>query len=151
MTIPRTHGEQMADLYLRIAEIERRSRNRKRKGKVAEIGTGENAGKYRVQFSEQDGKPFLSGWIRSRVLGGGATKIDVMRKVGEQVDVLSESGDLTDAEIDLASYSDENARENGENVPLHIKIGDTILALSGDSITANGSSVTITASGGHLN
>ena len=149
--IPSRLDEQIVDLYQRIDEINRRARNRKRKGTIAEIGEGENAGKYRVKLSEQGGKPFLTGWIKGRVLGAGAVKIDVIRRVGEQVDVVSENGDLTDAEIDLSTYSDENARENGDNVPLHIKIGDTVLALSGDAITANGSSVTITASGGHLN
>lgn len=149
--IPSRLDEQIVDLYQRIDEINRRARNRKRKGTIAEVGEGENAGKYRVKLSEQGGKPFLTDWIKGRVLGAGAVKIDVIRRIGEQVDVVSENGDLTDAEIDLSTYSDENARENGDNVPLHIKIGETILALSGDAITANGSSVIITASGGHLN
>lgn len=136
--IPDDLPRQIANLYHRIGEIERRARNRKRTGTVVEIGTGDNAGKYKVKLSENGGKPYVSGWIKSRVLGGGATKIDVMRAVGEQVDVVSESGDLTDAEIDLSTYSDENARENGGNVPLHIKIGDTILAVSGDLVEITG-------------
>jgi phage baseplate assembly protein gpV len=121
--IPRKIGDQVADLYYRLAEVERRARNRKRTGKIAEIGEGENAGKYRVQLSEQGGKPYLSPWLKAKALGAGGVKIEVVRTVGEQVDVVSESGDLTDASIDLSTYSDENARANGENVPLHIKIG----------------------------
>lgn len=133
--IPALLDEQIVDLYQKIDEINRRARNRKRKGAVAEIGTGENAGKYRVRLSDQGGKPFLTNWIKGRVLGAGSVKIDVVRKVGEQVDVVSESGDMTDAEIDLSTYSDENARENGDNVPMHIKIGETVIAASGDGVT----------------
>lgn len=141
--IPKSLPEQIANIYYRIGEIERRGRNRKRKGTISEVGTGENAGKYKVKLSENGGKPFVSGWIKSRVLGGGATKIDVMRRVGEQVDVISENGDLTDAEIDLSTYSDENARENGEDVPLHIKIGDTVFAVSGDTVAITAADIVI--------
>lgn len=136
--IPNELPKQIAHLYHRLGEIERRARNRKRKGTIAEIGTGDNVGKYKVKLSENGGNPYVSGWIKSRVLGGGATKIDVMRAVGEQVDVVSESGDLTDAEIDLSTYSDSNARENGGNVPLHIKIGSTVVAVSGDLVEITG-------------
>lgn len=132
--IPSTLHEQIADLYARLDEINRRARNRKRKGTIAEVGDGDNAGKYRVKLSEQDGKPFLTGWIRSRVLGAGAAKIDVPRRVNEQVDVVSESGDMTDAEIDLSSYSTENARENNANIPVHIKVDGAVLAISSGRI-----------------
>ncbi len=131
--IPDTLPDQMADIYGRLAEIERRARNRKRTGKVAEVGTGENAGKYRVLLGEQGGKPYLSPWIRPRTLAAGGVKIDVILSAGEQVDVHSESGDLADATIDLSTYSDENARENAD-VPFHIKIGDTVFAATGDAV-----------------
>lgn len=147
--IPNTLPDQMADIYGRLAEIERRARNRKRTGKIAEVGTGENAGKYRVNLGEQGGKPYLSPWMRPRTLGAGGVKIDVILSVGEQVDVHSESGDLADATIDLSTYSEENARENAD-VPFHIKIGDTVIGASGDAISMNGATMTLTASSGHL-
>lgn len=148
--IPRTLHEQVADIYYRIAEIERRARNRKRTGVIAEVGTGENAGKYRVRLSEQGDKPYLTGWLKTRQLGAGGVKIDVLLSQGEEVDVTSESGDLTDAQIDLSTYSEANAREN-ENTPLHIKIGNTVIAVSGDTIAMDGATTTLTASSGHLN
>lgn len=140
--IPKAFTDQVADLYHRIAELERRARNRRRSGLVADGPDGQ--GRYRIALSSQDGKPFLTGWIKARTLGAGGAKIDVVFAKGEQVDVTSESGDLTDAVIDMATYSTASARENAENVPLHIKIGETIIA-------ASGSGVTITASSGHLN
>ena len=141
--IPRTLGGQIADLYYRLAEIERRARNRKRTGTIAEVGEGDNAGKYRVLISEQGGKPYLSPWMKSRTIGAAGVKFDITRTVGEQVDVVSESGDLTDAVIDMSTYSDENARENTSNVPLHIKIGDAVLEMSGDGLTVTASNVIV--------
>lgn len=140
--IPKQIADQIADLYHRIAELERRGRNRRRSGVVAQGPDGQ--GRYRIELSSQDGRPFLTGWIKPRTLGAGGAKIDVVFSQGEQVDVTSESGDLTDAVIDMATYSDALARENPDNVPLHIKIGETVIAASGDGVT-------ITASSGHLN
>ncbi|UNK36571.1 phage baseplate assembly protein V [Shinella sp. H4-D48] len=147
--IPDNLPDQIANIYGRLAEIERRGRNRKRTGKVAEVGTGDNAGKYRVKLGEQGGKPYLTPWIRPRTLGAGGVKIDVILSAGEQVDVHSESGDLADATIDLSTYSEENARENAD-VPFHIKIGDTVIGASGEAISMNGATMTLTASNGHL-
>lgn len=136
--IPKTLDGQVADLYYRLAEIERRARNRKRTGKIAEIGSGENAGKYKVEFSKQGGKPYLGPWMKSRTIGAAGVKFDVVRTVGEQVDVVSESGDLTDAVIDMSTYSDANARENEDNVPMHIKIdGDGAIICGALTITAD--------------
>lgn len=129
--IPKTFEDQVTDLYHRIAELERRLRNRRRSGTIAE-GPDEK-GRYRVALSSHDGKTFLTGWTRARTLGAGGVKIDVVFAKGEQVDVTSESGDLTDAVIDMSTYSDANARENADNRPFHIKIGPTVIQASGDS------------------
>lgn len=136
MTIPRDLQGQMADLYRRIADIERRGRNRRRPGTVAEVDH-EN-GRYRVKLGEQEGAaPYLSGWIKPRVGAGGSVKIDVLLKEGEQVDVVSENGDMTDARIELSDYSDANPRENTDT-PLHIKIdGDGAIICGNLKITAD--------------
>lgn len=140
--IPNTLHGQIADLYGRLAESERRSRNRKRTGTIAEVGTGDNAGKYRVKLGEQGGKPYLSGWMKPRTLGAGGVKIDVLLSEGEQVDVNSETGDLADGTIDLSTYSEANARENVDT-PLHIKIGDTVIAAGGGAVTITATSIKI--------
>lgn len=140
MSIPRTLEDQIAELYRRDAERTRRDRNRRRTGTVKE-GPDEK-GRYRVLLSEQDGKEFLSGWIKPRPLGAGNVKFDVILKQGEQVDVVSESGDMTDARIEMSDYNNDNPRENTDT-PLHIKVdGDVVLI---------GGNVTYTADAGHLN
>lgn len=127
MTIPRTLPEQMSDLYRRLGEIERRNRNRRRTGTVSDV---RGDGYYRVLLSEQGGKEFKTGWIRPRQLGAGTVKIDVVLAEGEQVDVVSENGDLTDAMIEMSAYSNDNPRE-GDGTPLHIKIGGNGIIICG--------------------
>lgn len=119
--------DQITDLYVRMAELERRNRNRRRKGTIAEVS--DDKSKYRVKLSEQAGKPYLTPWIKARTLAAGGVKVDVLYSVGEQVDVVSENGDMTDAQIDFSTYSDDNARENSDT-PFHIKIGDTVIEAS---------------------
>lgn len=125
----------------RIQELERRAANRRRTGKIAE-GPNEK-GQYRVELSRQGDVPYLTPWIRARTVGAGNVKMDVVYAVGEQVDVVSESGDLTDARIDFGTYSDDNARENGENVPLRLKTGDSIIEVSGGGITLKASKIVL--------
>lgn len=119
-------------LGTRVTELERRVANKRRTGVVSEVD--HERGLYRVELSKQNGRAFQTPWIPARSLGAGGVKFDVLHTVGEQVDVLSENGDLTDAVVDLASYSNDNARENA-NTPLHIKIGDTVITASGDGVT----------------
>lgn len=138
--IPSDVAGQMTDVYTRIHELERRARNRKRTGTVAEVGSGENAGKYRVKLSDQGGTPYLSPWIRPRTLGAGGVKIDVLLSQGEQVDVHSETGDLVDATIDLSTYSEQYSREN-DGAPLHIKIGDSVISASGSELVLQASTI----------
>ena len=139
--IPRTLEEQIADLYHRIAEGERRNRNRKRTGRIAE--GPDDKGRYRVKISEQGGTPYLSPWVKPKTYAAGGVKMDVVYTVGEQVDLVSESGDLTDAVIEMSTYSEANARENTGNVPLHIKIGSTVIQAGGDGVTITASKIVL--------
>jgi phage baseplate assembly protein V len=108
MTIPRTLPEQIADVYRRLGEIERRNRNRKRTGTVTEVDY--KKGLARVQFSKQGGKPFLGPWMPWKEVAAGGIKSHIPPTVGEQVDVVSESGDLTDGVIDMSTPSNANPR-----------------------------------------
>lgn len=108
MTIHRTLEAQIAELYRRDAERTRRDRNRKRTGVVAEVD--HEKGLARVKLSTQSGKDFLSGWLPWKEVASGGIKSHIPPTVGEQVNVVSESGDLTDAEIDMSVPSTANPR-----------------------------------------
>lgn len=139
--IPKGLHQQIPHIGVRIADTERRNNNRRRTGKIAE---GPNdKGLYRVELSRQGDVPFLTPWIRARTVGAGAVKMDVVYAVGEQVDVVSENGDLTDARIDFGTYSDDNPRENDGNVPLRLKVGDSFLEISGGGITMKATKIVL--------
>lgn len=139
--IPDTPEAVVTDLYHRIAEIERRNRNRKRTGRIAE--GPDDKGRYRVKISEQGGTPYLSPWVKPKTYAAGWVKMDVVYSVDEQVDLVSESGDLTDAVIEMSTYSEANARENTGNVPLHIKIGSTVIQAGGDGVAIKSGAITL--------
>ncbi len=139
--IPKEIPEQIAHLHHRLAEIERRARNRKRTGTIAE---GPNdKGQYRVKISEQGGTPYLSPWVKPKTYGAGGVKMDVVYTAGEQIDLVSESGDLTDAVIEMSTYSEVNARENTGNTPFHLKIGSTVIQAGGESVTITAGAITL--------
>lgn len=142
MMIPRTLPEQIADLYRRDAERSRRERNRKRTGVVAEVDHAK--GLARVRLSAQGGKEFLTGWLPWKEIASGGIKSHIPPTVGEQVNVVSESGDLTDAEIDMSIPSTANPRpHDGAEAVItkggsRITIGDDAVVIAAGKIVLQG-------------
>lgn len=131
MALPDTIDGQVVELYRRIGEIERRARNRKRTGKVDEIDL--EKGLARVNF----GDDFRSGWIPWKEVAAGGIKTHIPPTIGEQVDVVSENGDLTDAVIDMSSPSNDNPRpHNGAEAV--IEHGDVRITIAEGQVTVKG-------------
>lgn len=124
MSIPAQLEDQIADLYARIAELERRGQNAKRTGKIA--ATDYDKGLYRVEFKEQgsDGKPYLSPWLPLKEVGAGDIKVYVPLSMGEQVTVVSENGDLSDAEIESSINSDDNPKPHNKGGEAVVTVKD---------------------------
>lgn len=163
--IPKTLPEQIAWIAGQVAEIKRQARNRKRTGKVAVVD--HKKGLARVEISRTDGKPFLSPWVPWKEVASGSIKSHIPPTIGEQVDLVSESGDLTDAVIDMSTPSNENPRPHDGPEAVITKgesrfvIGDNTVAIEaplislsaretkiagnlvveGDSITHNGTNI----------
>lgn len=123
---------QFADLAYRIAELERRARNRKRTGTVVAVDHAK--GKARVQISDENGKPYLGPWMPWKEVAAGGIKTHIPPTVGEQVDVVSESGDLTDAVIDMSIPSDANPRPH-DGPEAVITKGATRITIGDDEAT----------------
>lgn len=148
--------ERLVALERKVAEQERRNRNRRRTGTIAEVDNGK--GLARVKLTDGE-KPFISPWMPWKEIAAGGTSAHIPPIVGEQVDVMSESGDLTDAVIDFSTHSNANPRpHNGpEAVIVHggtrMTLGDgtveivadvTVkgaLAVQGPSVTHNGKNI----------
>jgi phage baseplate assembly protein gpV len=157
MTIPGDLAGQITYLFERIGEIERRDRNRKRTGRIADLDLAK--GLARVEFQEADGKPYKGPWMPWKEVAAGGIKSHIPPTVGEQVDVTSENGDMTDGIIDMSTPSNENPRphDGPEAVITHggsrLVIGDGVvtitadveingaLRISGDEVTHNGTNI----------
>lgn len=124
----------IVELGRRIAELERRNRNRRRTGVIEEVDL--KKGLARVKFSDKP-KPYIGPWVPWQEVAHGGIKTHFAPTKGEQVDVVSESGDLTDAIITMSTPSDQNKRphDGPEAVITHGKVRITI---SDEEVTIKG-------------
>lgn len=126
--------QRIVELERRVAEQDRRNRNRRRTGKITEVDN--EKGLARVQFSDNP-KPYKGGWMPWLEIAAGGTSTHIPPTVGEQVDVVSESGDLTDGVIDFSTHSDQNPRpHNGPEAV--IKHGNVRIEISDSKVTITG-------------
>lgn len=160
MSIPRDLAGQVTDLYGRIAEIERRNRNRKRTGKITALDLSK--GLARVEFQNEAGKPYIGPWMPWKEVAAGGIKSHIPPTVGEQVDVVSENGDMTDGIIDMSTPSNDNPRpHDGPEAVItyggsRLVIGDGVVTITadveingalrivGDAVTHNGTNISDT-------
>jgi phage baseplate assembly protein V len=125
-------------LLWHVADGERRNRNRARMGTIVEVDA--EKGLARVQLTEGgDYAPLRTALIPWREQAMGAMRTHFPPSVGQQVRVVSENGDLTDAEIDMSIPQDSVERPSSD--------GGTavLLDLGGTRIEATGGTVTITS------
>ena len=153
MTIPNDLGGQIAELYREVAELKRRARNRKRTGTISEVDL--EKGLARVKLSEPGGTPYITGWIPWKEVAAGGIKSHIPPTVDEQVDVVSENGDGTDALIDMSTPSSQNPRpHDGPEAVITkgnctVMIGDDEIKLVGNvkvegNLSVVGESVSVT-------
>jgi len=128
-SIPDSIDDQVADLYFRLAEQERRFANRERTGTIAEVDY--ERGLYRVRLGEGDGAtPFLSPWLRLQETAMGAKiKTHFPLAAGEQVKVSSESGSLSDAVITQSGRSNDNTQASQKGDEALIQNDSTVIYL----------------------
>lgn len=133
-------------LAYRAAEQDRRARSRTRMGKVVEVNAPE--GWARVQLTEGgDYPPLLTGKIPWKEQAMGAMRTHFPPSVGQQVRVVSENGDLTDAEIDMSIPQESTPRpsQSGEEYVL-ADVGGTRIVVTGEKLLIETGDVQINAS-----
>lgn len=137
----------IVELERQVAELGRRARNRKRTGVISEVDNAK--GLARVKISDGENGPYLSPWVPWKEVASGGIKSHIPPTVGEQVDLVSESGDMTDAVIDMSTPSDANPRpHNGPDAV--ITKGSVRLFISDGEVKIDAPSITFTAANGHL-
>jgi phage baseplate assembly protein gpV len=122
--------DRVVELGRRVADLERRNRNRRRTGVVTEVDHAK--GLARVKFSEKP-KPYISPWMPWQEIAAGGIKTHIPPTVGEQVDVVSENGELTDGIIEMSTPSNANPRPH-DGPGLVIVRGDARLEMRDDFV-----------------
>lgn len=124
--IPFTQADIIRDLYNRIAELDRRQSGSDRTGLVSEVNVAEGWARVELGDDPVTGQPMLSPKISWEEPAMGGIKWHTPPKVGEQVRIRSESGDLSDARITVGSVpSDANARPHDKGDEHVREIGST--------------------------
>ena len=145
-------ANQFSDIYRRLAELERRARNRKRTGTVSEVD--HKKGLARVRISEPGGTPYVGPWMPWKEIAAGDIKTHIPPSVGQQVTVVSESGDLTDGEIDMSIPSTGepaparwagSCRDEGS---VRIEVADDLATVTAPKVIVKSPSVQLGEDGG---
>lgn len=136
----------IADLQRRLFELERRAANRKRTGVVDEIDPARGLARVRLEDGEQ---AYRTGWMPWKEVAAGGISTHIPPTVGQQVDVTSESGDLTDGVIDFSTHSNANPRPH-DGAEAVITKGSVRLFFSDDTLTIDAQDIIFTAASGSL-
>lgn len=131
MSVPVDLAGQISDLYRRIRDLERVGRNRKRTGTIKELDLAK--GLARVEF--EDG--YAGPWMPWKEVAAGGIKTHIPPTIGEQVDVVSENGELSDGIIDMSTPSNANPRPHDGP--------EAVLTYGGSRLVIADGTVTITA------
>lgn len=126
----------IADLYHRIADLERRRQNARRTGTVESVDAAKGVARVRLNEDPKTGKPYITAEIPWKTPSVGATKVNIPPSVGQQVEVVSESGDMTDAVIDHSVRSNANPLPGAKPGEAIVTTGETTLFITGSKIRA---------------
>lgn len=139
--------DRLVEAERKIAELERRGRSRKRTGTISEVDNAKGLARVKIADGEQG--PYLSPWVPWKEVASGGIKSHIPPTVGEQVDLVSESGDMTDAVIDMSTPSNANPRpHNGPDAV--ITKGSVRVFISDDHAKIDAPNITFTAGSGSL-
>jgi hypothetical protein len=127
-------AEDFERLIFRLAELERRIRNVVRYGRVAEV----DAAKGRVKVIDEeagggDGKSITTDWLPWAEIGG-AFKTWTPPSVGQQVAVISPSGNLGQGLVLPNAFSDQFPPPSDQGDEHVMTVGETRITVKGNEI-----------------
>ncbi|WP_276200577.1 phage baseplate assembly protein V [Chelatococcus sp. XZ-Ab1] len=149
-----TLSDLLAELLRRIAEVERRQDGLVKRGRVAEVDPA--AGKVRLRLNEESAaEPFLSPWVPYAQMAG-ALKVHSPPSVGQQMTVISETGDFQQGLAVPMTWSDRNpapSDKGNEHVGtfgqfrFELREGELIVKVPRILIECDGSTFELTGAG----
>ena len=143
--MPHRLDDLIGHLLWQISDNERRNRGRVRMGTVEEVDA--EKGLARVKLTEEgDYPPLLSPWLRWKEQAMGDMRTHFPPSKGQQVRVVSQNGELTDAEIDLSIPQDSTERPSkaGDEYVL-ADVGGTRIVVSAGKIVIKTGAIEIDA------
>lgn len=136
---------ELAEVVGRVAELERRVFGMMRHGTVAQVDAAQ--GLVRLKLGESTaGGDFLGPWVPYSQLAGGV-KAHVPPTVGQQMTIMSPSGDLRQAVAVPLTWSDQNASPSSAGDENVVTFGDVAMTLKADSLRIAVGGVTMVISG----
>lgn len=121
----------LADILRRTAEIERRQDGMIKQGTATNVDP--KAGTVRIKFGGTDEEPFLSPPIPYAQMAG-ALKIHAPPSEGQQMTVISGSGDFRQGLAVPMTWSDKNASPSEKSDENVLTFGSATVELRGDEI-----------------
>lgn len=111
----------IAELTMRIAELERRLDASVRHGKVTDVDAQKHLA--RIEIGEREGKPVKSPWVPYAQFAG-AFKFHNPPSVGQQLTLFAPNGELRQAMLLPFTWSDQNQSPSNDKDEHIITFGD---------------------------
>lgn len=131
----RTHlADQVAELWHHVEEVERRKQNSRRTGTITQVDAAKGMARVQLNQDPTTGQPYLSPWVPWKMPSMGAFKVNIPPSVGQQIELVSETGDLTDSIIDHSTQSDANPQPSANPGESMSTTGSTSVFIGPDKV-----------------
>lgn len=124
----------IADLFHRIEDLERRYQSHRRTGTIHEVDAAKGLARVKLSEDPETGQPYLSPWMPWTMPAMGATKVNIPPSVGQQVEMVSESGDMTDGVINSSLRSNDNPQPGAQPGEGIVTTGNTTIFFDGGKV-----------------
>lgn len=122
---------ELVEAVARLAELERRVAGMVRHGTVEQVDPAK--GRVRLRLGETNGKPFLGPWVPYAQVAG-ALKVHTPPSVGQQMTLLSPTGDPRQAVALPMTWSNQNASPSQKGDEHVLTFGSCRIELRGNEI-----------------
>lgn len=122
--------EHVIAMERRIIELERKQENAVRVGRIEEIDASRGLVKVDVGTPEH---PLVSGWVPWTERAGGI-RTWTPPSPGEQVRLISPTGDMAQGWVDQGGFSNENVQPHDREDERVFTVGETTITETGDSV-----------------
>jgi len=134
---------EVAAIFARVAELERRFASTIRHGTVAEVDVARGV---RLRLGGTDAEPFLSPWVPYGQTAG-ALRVHTPPSVGQQMTVFSPAGDFQQGVAMPMTWSAGTPSPSGETGENVITFGSVTMKLTADAVEVQVGGVKMTISG----